>query len=268
MIGKIYRIIQKRQSNWYKYILYTLLIFSAATGMAAACQQANDVPVPSVADGISDSGFPIVLASLEENQIFLTADPLPEMVYWYSPLSLSINGREHTFDWGNISNPSYYPHMKLVDIDGDGEDELFIQVCVGQGNGCFVGELHVINTEDFSEISVEDPLSVLKERTKTEINKKGIKIQIDDESPVLYSENEVEAKVDKRERWYESPKYGTYISYKEKSNEIHADVGAELTHYAFLGDFTLVYRYEDNGLVVNKIIFKNNELHDLNQLDK
>ncbi|MEC0123132.1 hypothetical protein [Paenibacillus pabuli] len=37
-----------------------------------------------------------------------------------------INGETKTFKWGNVTNPSFYPQVSVVDLDADGEDEVVI----------------------------------------------------------------------------------------------------------------------------------------------
>lgn len=44
----------------------------------------------------------------------------------FSSLDVVINGKTKTFNWINVTNPSFYPQISVIDLDADGEDEIVI----------------------------------------------------------------------------------------------------------------------------------------------
>ncbi|AIQ41611.1 hypothetical protein MKX70_22110 [Paenibacillus sp. FSL R7-0312] len=49
----------------------------------------------------------------------------------FSSLDVVINGETKTFNWINVTNPSFYPQISVIDLDADGEDEIVIVLTKG-----------------------------------------------------------------------------------------------------------------------------------------
>lgn len=131
----------------------------------------------------------IVISYLEDQKTYLSADSLKDGTF--SNMTLSINGKTKRFSWKTYGEPAFLPELSYADVDGDGQDELIVILCEGEGTGTLVEEMHVINPGDFSEISVQSPLTALKNRTVSTIDKNGIKITIDGKSTMTFSAEEV-----------------------------------------------------------------------------
>lgn len=91
----------------------------------------------------------------------------------FSSLDVAINGEPKTFDWSNVTNPSFYPQIFVIDLNKDGEDEIVIILTKGTGTGIHNSEVHVLRT-DFTEIPVTDRKISFK--TILKLTKKLIKI--------------------------------------------------------------------------------------------
>lgn len=88
----------------------------------------------------------------------------------FSSLDVVINGETKTFNWINITNPSFYPQISVIELDADGEDEIVIVLTKGAGTGVHDSEVHVLKS-DFTEISVSDPREFVLSHLKVNLKK-------------------------------------------------------------------------------------------------
>jgi bla regulator protein BlaR1 len=218
----------------------------------------SDYTEPKQANGQSEG---TVLAYLDGGRTWLSAAILHEGMF--SDMTLSIDGKTKRFPWKTYGEPAFLPKLSYADIDGDGRDELTVILCENEGTGTLVEEIHVINPEDFSEITVQSPLSALEKRVVSKIDENGVEITID--NPIdnqktlvfseVFSEKEIAAKVAEKTSWFDNLATGSVIDYSMQGNNVVVKVGAQLSPASFLGDFNLTYEYKDNQLKVNSISF-------------
>lgn len=81
-----------------------------------------------------------------------------------------INGETKTFNWINVTNPSFYPQISVIDLDSDGENEIVIVLTKATGIGIHNSEVHVLKS-DFTELSVSDPKEFVLNNIKVDLKK-------------------------------------------------------------------------------------------------
>lgn len=194
-----------------------------------------------------------VIALLEKNGIELSAGVLKDGMY--SHLTVSIEGREHGFDWQTIGEPAFLPELGFFDVDGDGEGELIVILCLGKGTGILKEEIHVLNTEDFSEITVSDPLLALHDRTIMKITEDNMQIQIDQKPNVFFRADEVDSELAQRESWFDAPAIGSIVDCSTQNNGTSVRVAVQISPAGLLGEFVLTYKCENNQLEIDEITF-------------
>lgn len=200
-----------------------------------------------------EQGEGVVISYIEEDKIYLSADRLEDGMF--SPMKLSIDGKTKRFPWKTYNEIAFLPELNYGDVDGDGQNELIIILCEGKGTGMLIEEIHILNLEDFSEITVQNPLTILDNRVASKIDDNGIKITIDNQNAFTFPEKEITTEVAEKESWFDNLVTGSIIDYSIEGNDIVVRVAAQLSPAGFLGDFNLTYEYKDNQLKVSSISF-------------
>jgi hypothetical protein len=210
----------------------------------------SDYTEPKQANGQSGG---TVLAYLDDGRTWLSAAFLHEGMF--SDMTLSIDGKTKRFPWKTYGEPAFLPELSYADVDGDGRNELIVILCESEGTGTLVEEIHVLNPENFSEITVQSPLAALENRVVSKIDESGVQITIDNQNSLVFSEKEITAKVAEKKSWFANLATGSVIDYSMQSNSVVVKVAAQLSHAGFLGDFNLTYEYKDNQLKVSGVSF-------------
>ncbi|MDP4109512.1 MAG: hypothetical protein Q8878_05715, partial [Bacillota bacterium] len=205
---------------------------------------------PAQANGNSSG---IVVAYLDEKDTWLSAARSNGGMF--SDMTLSVNGKTKRFPWKTYSEPAFLPELSYADVDGDGKSELVAILCEGEGTGVNQEEIHVINPENFSEITVQSPIRALSDHAVSKIDKNGVSITIDSQNPIILSEKEIEAKVADKKSWFSDLETGSIIDYSVDGNNIVARVAAQLSPAGFLGDFKIKYKYSDHRLNAGDVSF-------------
>ena len=223
-----------------------VLTFSKEDGNFAVSNYTEPTYVESPDKGI-------VIAFLKENSTYLTASSINNDEF--SNMTLYVNGKSHNYSWKTIANTYFLPKLVYSDLDKDGSNELGIVLCEEAGPYTTHEQINVINTEDFSEITVEDPITVLEKHVTTSIEKDNINITIDDQEPVWFTTAGVETVFGNRNTWLPNIKIDSKVQYYVSAGTLYAQVNAQLTPTGFLGNFTLTYSYDDEHLKVSNIAF-------------
>ena len=210
----------------------------------------SDYTEPKQANGQSGG---TVLAYLDDGKTWLSAAMLHEGMF--SDMTLSIDGKTKRFPWKTYGEPAFLPELSHADVDGDGRNELIVILCESEGTGALVEEIHVLNPEDFSEITVQSPLVALENRVVSKIDENDVQITIDNQNALVFSEKEITAKVAEKKSWFANLATGSVIDYSMQGNNVIVRVAAQLSPAGFLGDFNLTYEYKDNQLKVSGVSF-------------
>jgi len=192
-----------------------------------------------------------VIASLAG--VVLSAGNQSEGVY--SQLTLSAGGEEKSFPWVTIDKPSFLPRLSFCDLTGDGVDELLIVLCQGEGSGVLAEEVHVLRSDDLSEVAVEHPLTALSKWMSSEVTDAGVLIKVAGSPPLLIPSAVVEAQVAEPERWFTGLALGSELSFELSDGRIFARAGAQISPAGFLGEFILTYGFDGDNLVAESVHF-------------
>lgn len=199
----------------------------------------------NVAESVTQN-FSVLLASVEEKQATLYASQLYSGMY--SDMTLYVANNQKRFPWQTIDSLSFFPEMICHDVDGDGQEELVIILCKGKGTGVLREEIHVLRTNDLSEITFPHPVSALKDRVDTQVTESNIQITIDQKPSIMIAK-------EKTENSFEALAFGSILDFSIKNGTILAKVSAQYSPAGFLGEFTVAYTFKNNRFEANKITF-------------
>jgi hypothetical protein len=194
-----------------------------------------------------------LIGTIKKNQTQLHAVSVDDGMI--SGITVSIGDKKKSFLWETLDSESFMPKLFYADVDSDNNDELIIILCTGEGTGVLTEDIHVLKPDDFSEITVENPLDTLKSRVHTQITEKDVQITIDQKSPIVFPESEVIDQIAMKNSWFENLVMGSIVDYEMDNNRITVRVGAQLSPAGFLGDFVLAFEYTDHELKVSDIVF-------------
>jgi len=213
----------------------------------------SDYTEPSYMEGQDKS---TIIAFLAQNNTYLTASTLYNDEF--SNMTLNINGKSQRFPWKTVANSSFLPELTYADLDKDGRSELAVILCqmVGSvGSYSLQEEIHVINPEDFSEITVMDPTAAINNHVKSQISDEGVRIVIDDKTAYYYTASRIVPHVGDKTTWLNILKLGSMISYYVSNDTLYAQVSAQISPTGFLGNFILTYDYAGDKLEITNITF-------------
>lgn len=172
----------------------------------------------------------------------------------YKGLMLYIDGKSAIFDWESDSNPTFQPKLHLADLNNDNKSELIIILTTGTGNDIHIEEVHVINSDNFSEIKVANPLDILKNTAQTTITKQNnnvfIKITLNKKTKIIKRKNSDVG------FWFENVYFGNLTHYDIKNNLLTVRVGAQVSPSGFVGEVVITYKFSDNKYVLKDTTFE------------
>ncbi|MEK5056829.1 hypothetical protein ACFSVM_09660 [Paenibacillus shunpengii] len=163
----------------------------------------------------------------------------------FSSINVEINGRNKTFNWTNITNPSFYPQIFVGNVDVDKEDEVIIVLTTGEGIGIRESNIHVLK-RDFSEIEVTDPLDKLKDVVKWNLKKgdstRDYSISILGKGKAfIFNESDVVS-------WFDEPVMGNIIRYGFLDNRIVAEIPIQVSPGTFIGYVIVKFSLDEGKL--------------------
>lgn len=113
---------------------------AAPEASAGASEQAKASAASAAADTPHARGE--LLASLPDRDVYLYADASADGVI------LVAGGREQTYDWLYMTPRGIEPQLQARDYDGDGREELAVDLYIGSGTGLSIEELHIVDIGD------------------------------------------------------------------------------------------------------------------------
>ena len=152
-----------------------------------------------------------VIACLNDGSAWLSAASLNGDQS--SDMTLSINGKTKSSPWKAYGESALLPKLSYADVDGDGRNELIVNLCEGQGTGTSSWEMHVLNPEDLSEIAVQSPLDAIKSRVVSTVDESGVKITIDNQKAIEFSAEDILKKGAVKDHWFSNLAVGSIVDY-------------------------------------------------------
>ncbi|WP_339847421.1 hypothetical protein MKY42_31485 [Paenibacillus sp. FSL W7-1088] len=168
----------------------------------------------------------------------------------FSSFDVELNGELKTFNWSNVTNPSFYPQISVVDLDADGEDEIVIILTKGTGTGVHDSEVHVLQS-DFTEILVSDPrkfvLSHIKVDLKTHKEIRQYTVSVDgQEHSFEFSESD-------SNDWFKQPMVQNILRFEIQDNQLIAELPIQISTSHYLGDAIVRYAFVNGKWEPSKI---------------
>lgn len=166
-----------------------------------------------------------------------------------SEFVLTIGDRGKVFDW----ELQRLPDLEL--IKKENKTQVLISVSHTDGPGVFRQELHLINTKDFSEIDIQDPLEIIRDRVDFEIESDNIILKFNngthivDFSALDMGEVEIPNK----------GLYGDVVFFQYLGDEIRCFVDLYVNGSGFCGEsighFKVNYEVTDNQIVFKDLTY-------------
>ena len=149
----------------------------------------------------------------------------------FNEITVQTKESSKSFTWENVTNPSYYPIVRMGDVDDDGKEEIIIILTLGYGTELNIQEIHILKMDDLSEKEIENPLKAIKENVKSVISKNDGKVHVSIESFETKMEktyNELDASI-----WNEEVGFGSIVTYELLGNRIMATVPGSVSTIEF-----------------------------------
>jgi len=112
-----------------------------------------------------------LIGSSEDEQVKLYA--IKETEDAIESVTLDINGRTKDFDWSISHYSGTEPQLFYTDFTGDGKEEAIIIFQTGRGTGLDNYEIHVVNSDNLSEIKVQRYEDIVAEHIESRVSKNG-----------------------------------------------------------------------------------------------
>jgi hypothetical protein len=204
--------------------------------------------------GIINSAPQQLVEKIDDGKIILTAD-YDDKYYVYKNFKLRIGNWSQGFNWQSIGKAGFEPSMKLIDLGNGKNSGLAIFLVEAEGTGVFITKAHVISIDTHSEITIEDPKTIIEKHVKLGSENNNIILNIDGNKVVLdrdylsklgLSSNNIGNKF----------VYDNHIVYGVKNNRLFAVVGISNEDLLYFGSILIEYSYDNNLLKMSKISFE------------
>nr|WP_312578079.1 hypothetical protein [Sedimentibacter sp.] len=165
----------------------------------------------------------------------------------YEEITIETKDNQKTFQWRNVTNPTYVPIKYIADVNNDNKDEIIIILTTGYGTGVHVQDIHILNLENLTEIFIEDPVEAINSAVTSSIIADGSKVNVE----VKWDDQTIEKAYDKSYAglWFEKVVFGSHVEYEVENNRIVAKVSGAISPAGFA--FTAVVLYDENLKVIN-----------------
>lgn len=145
----------------------------------------------------------------------------------FHKIKINTSQLSKTFEWTNESNPSFFPAIEEIDINGDQEDELVIILTTATGTGVNLQELHILKQSDLSEIEYELPLDYINANIKHSITRDNgeVFVHVEGADQVInktYKESDAGM-------WFDQVVFGSTVTYEVVDGVISATLSGNVS---------------------------------------
>ncbi|WP_106768759.1 hypothetical protein [Paenibacillus faecalis] len=188
--------------------------------------------------------------SSENNEVKVT--PVKKDKYGTTEVvSVEVNGVKKEFNWQVAEEPRVF----YADVTSDDKPEVVIINNIGRGTDTSIDELHVLNSEDLSEIKVPNYEEVVAEHieshvTKNKDGKLAIKVKAQGE------DYEFSYDVDPGLEVQDKLLFGGTVTYIFENGKIASDIGGSIgTSPIYVSNFHITYKFDSvkNAFIVDQI---------------
>lgn len=181
-----------------------------------------------------------IMWSSENNEVQLT--PKTKVSDGFSGATVAVNNMEKEFNWDftSITEPQVY----YTDLTGDGKKEVVVIINTGRGTGLTTEEVHVLNSEDLSEINVQPFEDIISNHFGSHITKKGENLDIQ----VIVQGTEQHLNVVAQDPLVEQEhlNFGGVVYYKLDNQKLTVVLGASVgVSPQYVGDVYITYQFDE-----------------------
>lgn len=179
--------------------------------------------------------------SSENNEVQLT--PKTKVSDGFSGATVAVNNVEKEFNWSftSITEPQVY----YMDLTGDGKKEAVVIINTGRGTGLTIDEVHVLNSEDLSEINVQPFEEIISNHFESHITKKGEDLDI--QVVVQGTEQHLNVVAQDLHVEQEHLNFGGVVYYKLDNQKLTVVLGASVgVSPQYVGDVYITYQFDEN----------------------
>lgn len=248
----------KKEIGVFMVVSAVLLSGCGSDDSGSANQGAGESPSNQVAtqpqqetkQGTTESGQENKIWSSENNEVKVS----PVKVNKYGTpevVSVEVNGVNKEFNWQVAEEPRVF----YTDVTGDNKPEAVILNNIGRGSDTSVDELHVLNSEDLSEIKVPNYEEVVAEHIETQVTKNddgnlAIKVKAQGE------DYEFSYDVDPGVKVQNKLNFGGTVTYVLDNQKIFSYIGGSIgTSPIYVCRFHVTYKFDSlkNEFIVDQI---------------
>lgn len=169
-------------------------------------------------------------------------------------VTVEANGVKKEFNWrfSTINDPRVF----YTDVTGDGKPEAVIILNIGKGTGLSIDELHVLSSEDLSEIKVQNYEEIVADQIETHVAKNDdgtLAIKVKTQGKEYDFNRNIELPPNLKQ---DELGFGGVVYYKLENQKITSRLGASVgISPQYVCDIHIVYRFdkEKNEFIADQI---------------
>ncbi|WP_410767902.1 hypothetical protein [Fontibacillus sp. BL9] len=171
-------------------------------------------------------------------------------------VSVEINGVKKEYNWSMAEEPRIF----YCDVTGDNKPEAVIILNLGRGTDTSIDELHVLNSEDLSEIKVPDYEEIVADYIETNVAKNAdgnltIQVKVQGKDHEFNYDADPDVEVD------EKLLFGGVVNYSFENQKIMARISGSIAPTGapiYLCDFQITHKFDrlKNEIIVDQIQFE------------
>lgn len=168
-------------------------------------------------------------------------------------VTLDVNGVFKEFNW-KIPNTGTKPQLLYTDLTGDGKEEVVVMIQTGRGTGLDHFDIHVINTDDLSEMKVQDYQDIVDNHIESHVTNtsNGIEVTVTTQGKESkFEHTSAIAAPDQKEL-----AFGGVIMYTIENQTIKLNLpGSVGVSPTYVCDFNVTYQYDrtNHQFIVDQI---------------
>ncbi|WP_046227558.1 hypothetical protein [Paenibacillus dauci] len=162
----------------------------------------------------------------------------------YHNLSLHTPMFQCTLLGTQVSNTSYAPLISEADLDGDGQQEIIVNLTYGYGTGAYLNTIQVFRSNGDS-VPVEPLSNSVQRQFTTELDKENIQLHVNDQTTTIPVNTFAQPPAANEPNYIHG---GDVQQYTVEDNQIHAIYSLQAGTSEFIGELDAVYRY-DKGML-------------------
>ncbi|MFE6074963.1 hypothetical protein ACFVQB_10855 [Paenibacillus sp. NPDC057886] len=198
-----------------------------------------------------------LIGSSEDEQVKLYA--IKETEDAIERVTLDMNGRTKDFDWSISHHSGTEPQLFYTDLTGDGKEEAIIIIQTGRGTGLDNYEIHVVNSDNLSEIKVQRYEDIVADHIESRVSKNDdgtLGITVNSEGQEYNFNYDFDPAPDYHQ---DELAFGGVVIYTLVNNKIKLSLPGSIgISPTYVCDFNITYTFDkaDNEFIVDQIEVK------------